>query len=159
VFYSLTVTSLFARIMGRHRERYEFTGKPQDFFSGLYYYGARYYDVSIGRFTSRDPFFGKPSRPQTLNPYAYVMNNPCTNNDPTGRESADVIAANYEARLAVNQPINQGNVGSADRIAALYQARQAANLPASLDAGDAMDRFALRTASQSASLDAGEARD
>ena len=37
-------------------EDYLFTGKERDS-SGLYYYGARYYDPEIGRFISRDPRF------------------------------------------------------------------------------------------------------
>ena len=34
---------------------YKYTGKPQDTATGLYYYGARYYNTSIGRFVTRDP--------------------------------------------------------------------------------------------------------
>ncbi len=36
-------------------ESYKFTGKPYSTATGLYYYGARWYDPSVGRFVSADP--------------------------------------------------------------------------------------------------------
>ncbi len=38
-------------------QKYQYTGQPYDDDGafGLYYYGARYYDPVLGRFTSRDP--------------------------------------------------------------------------------------------------------
>ena len=55
---------------------YTFTGKPYDQKTGLYYYGARCYDPTVGRFTSKDPVARLMSMPGTLNPYVYVLNNP-----------------------------------------------------------------------------------
>ena len=52
--------------------------------SGLYYYGARYYDPLIGRFISADTLVQSPANPQTLNRYSYVLNNPLRYTDPTG---------------------------------------------------------------------------
>ena len=52
--------------------------------SGLYYYGARYYDNTIGRFITRDPAGPLLSDPQSLNPYVYVENSPIDITDPTG---------------------------------------------------------------------------
>jgi RHS repeat-associated protein len=75
-------------------ESYGYTGKEQDDESGLYYYGARYYDPKIGRFTQIDPLAlgesEKPlsnvlSNPQELNGYTYVINNPLKYTDPTGK--------------------------------------------------------------------------
>ncbi|MBM4461574.1 MAG: RHS repeat-associated core domain-containing protein, partial [Chloroflexi bacterium] len=43
---------------------------------GLYFYGARWYDSSLGRFLSPDPIVPSPGNPQSLNRYAYVLNNP-----------------------------------------------------------------------------------
>ena len=60
-----------------------YTGKELDD-TGLYYYGARYYDPLIGRFISPDSFVQAPSDPQSLNRYAYVRNNPLKYIDPTG---------------------------------------------------------------------------
>ncbi len=59
--------------------RFSFTGKERDE-SGLYYFGARYYDSDLGKFTSIDPV-------STELAYAYVSNNPMNLVDPFGRES------------------------------------------------------------------------
>lgn len=64
--------------------RFQFTGKEQDA-SGLYDFGARIYDPTTGRFTQPDLIDVGP-RPQALNRYAYVMNNPLNQIDPTGRD-------------------------------------------------------------------------
>jgi RHS repeat-associated protein len=63
---------------------YKYTEKPQDMATGLYYYGARYYNNSIGRFISRDPAGARTQDPQTLDPYAYARCNPLRFTDPTG---------------------------------------------------------------------------
>jgi RHS repeat-associated protein len=59
---------------------YRFTGREWDSETGLYYYRARYYDPTIGRFISEDPigFTG------IGNFYAYVRNNPINLTDPMG---------------------------------------------------------------------------
>ncbi|MFA6305523.1 MAG: RHS repeat-associated core domain-containing protein [Candidatus Gracilibacteria bacterium] len=67
-----------------YKNPYKFTGKELDTSSGLYYYGARYYNPTIGRFVSRDPWGGKLDDPQSLNKYSYVRNNPLKYVDPTG---------------------------------------------------------------------------
>ena len=56
----------------------KFTGKEFDADSNLYYYGARYYDPYIGRFTQRDPIG------DGVNWYAYTENNPLRFIDPDG---------------------------------------------------------------------------
>ena len=61
-----------------------FTGQELDPESGLYYYGARYYDSDIGRFISPDSLIQEPLNPQSLNRYSYVINNPVNHTDPTG---------------------------------------------------------------------------
>ncbi len=65
--------------------KFKFTGEWLDS-SGLYYLRARYYDPTIGRFVSPDPSFGHLSRPQSLNRYAYVANNPLRSIDPSGQD-------------------------------------------------------------------------
>ncbi|MGD2248990.1 MAG: RHS repeat-associated core domain-containing protein [Candidatus Methanofastidiosia archaeon] len=47
-------------------ESYLFTGKEKDS-TGLYYYGARYYDSELGRFITRDPLKRRTIDPQSLN--------------------------------------------------------------------------------------------
>ena len=55
--------------------------------TGLYYYGARYYDATIGRFISPDSVGQKLTDPQSLNRYTYCSNNPLRYTDPTGHWS------------------------------------------------------------------------
>jgi RHS repeat-associated protein len=61
----------------------KFTGQRLDG-TGLYFYGARYYDPNIGRFISPDTIVPNPANPQSLNRYSYVLNNPLKYIDPTG---------------------------------------------------------------------------
>jgi RHS repeat-associated protein len=62
----------------------KFTGKERDAETGLDYFGARYNSSSMGRFMSPDPLGGSLADPQSLNRYAYVLNNPLRFTDPTG---------------------------------------------------------------------------
>jgi RHS repeat-associated protein len=61
----------------------KFTGQRLDD-TGLYYYGARYYDATIGRFISPDSIVPDPANPQTFNRYSYCLNNPLKYVDPSG---------------------------------------------------------------------------
>ncbi|HLC48303.1 MAG TPA: RHS repeat-associated core domain-containing protein [Candidatus Norongarragalinales archaeon] len=72
----------------------KFTGKPKDSSTGLIYFGARYYDPYVGRFTSADSMGGNIAIPQTLNRYAYVSNNPNYFTDPDGRQQSGVFIQN-----------------------------------------------------------------
>ena len=60
---------------------YTYTGREWDAEAGLYYYRARYYDPTVGRFIERDPisFAGGD-----VNLYGYVQNNPINWIDPLG---------------------------------------------------------------------------
>ena len=61
----------------------KFTGQRLDD-TGLYYYNARYYDATIGRFISPDTVGTNIYNPQSLNRYSYVLNNPLRYADPSG---------------------------------------------------------------------------
>jgi RHS repeat-associated protein len=65
---------------------YLFTGKELDGETGLYYFGARYYDPSTGMFTSADSVLARPYDPQSLNRYAYVGGKPLSRFDPDGHD-------------------------------------------------------------------------
>jgi len=65
-------------------EKYAFTGQYSEADIGLYYFGARWYDASLGRFISEDPIKGSMISSQSQNPYVYCMNNPLRYVDPTG---------------------------------------------------------------------------
>ncbi|WP_196139390.1 RHS repeat-associated core domain-containing protein [Aliikangiella sp. G2MR2-5] len=67
---------------------YQYTGKEQDS-TGLYYYGARYYDPAIGRFIQADSLYDPGAGIQGVNRYSYVANNPVKFNDPTGHSLAE----------------------------------------------------------------------
>lgn len=68
-------------------DRFSFTGKELD--KNLYYFGARYYDSNLGKFTSVDPIAGEL-------PYGYVNNNPMNRIDPSGMVSWTMNSENYE---------------------------------------------------------------
>ena len=80
--------------------RFYFTGKKMDDESGLYYYGARYYDPSLGRFITPDTLVQNPGNPQTLNRYSYCGNNPVNMIDPTGHFFWAAIVAIFKAVTA-----------------------------------------------------------
>jgi RHS repeat-associated protein len=50
----------------------------------LYNYNARLYDPVVGRFITPDTIVSDPYNPQSLNRYAYCLNNPLIYTDPTG---------------------------------------------------------------------------
>ena len=59
--------------------------------TNLLYYGARYYDPGIGRFTTADTVKGSLGAPQSLNRYTYTLNNPLKYIDPSGNEENDFM--------------------------------------------------------------------
>ena len=84
------------------RRDWLFTSKELDFDTGLYYYGARYYDPKTSVWQSPDPILasymrGDPNNgvfsPRNLGLYTYVANNPVMAKDPDGRVYFLVVAA------------------------------------------------------------------
>jgi len=63
---------------------YQFNGKELDSETGLYNYGARYYDPSLSVWLSVDPLADHPNQVDKT-PYAYAWNNPVNLIDPDGR--------------------------------------------------------------------------
>ena len=59
---------------------FQYTGREFDSETGLYYYRARYYDSTVGRFLSEDP----TTFISGINFYGYVNNNPLVGVDPWG---------------------------------------------------------------------------
>jgi len=76
-----------------------FTGQRLDQ-TGLYFYNARYYDATIGRFISPDSVIPEPFNPQSLNRYSYCSNNPLRYTDPSGHDYLDFAIAGYFAQAA-----------------------------------------------------------
>jgi RHS repeat-associated protein len=70
----------------------KFTGRVLDDSTGLYFFGARYYDPVPERFISPDPAATVPFDPQALNRYSYGRNNPLRLTGPCGNLSVSVAA-------------------------------------------------------------------
>jgi RHS repeat-associated protein len=91
---------------------YQFTDKAEDEASGLYYFGARFYDPETGRFITRDTFTYMPNDerimfdlvndqevnkiiriglkyPEVQNSYVYCLNNPLRFIDLDGNEAQE----------------------------------------------------------------------
>ena len=69
------------------RNPYLYNGKELDEMTGLYYYGARYYDASVGLFLGVDPMAEKNF---DRSPYHFVSNNPLNRIDPDGRDDFEL---------------------------------------------------------------------
>ena len=77
---------------GSAQTSYGFTGKDLDS-TGLYYFAARYYDPTVGRFVTEDTWEGRFHQPASQNRYVYVLNNPLRYVDPTGHWDVDLICS------------------------------------------------------------------
>jgi RHS repeat-associated protein len=51
--------------------------------------GERYYSPSYARFIQQDSVVGNSSMPQTMNRFAYGLNNPNKYTDPSGNQAED----------------------------------------------------------------------
>ena len=72
--------------------RYRFMGKESDDETGLVYFGARYYDPMLGRFTTPDPLVQSLEDPQLLNRYTSCRNNPLVFQEVQGNWFWAVVA-------------------------------------------------------------------
>ena len=80
---------------------FAYTGQMWDAAAGLYYYHARWYDASTGRFISQDPMSFAAG---DANLYRYVNNDTLNRLDPTGNVAGAVAIANDGPMQA--QPID-----------------------------------------------------
>jgi len=93
---------------------FRYTGREFDTETNLYYYRARYYDPSAGRFLSEDPigFIGSGT-----NFYAYVRNSPLNFADPSGLcppscgSSGNGVQLSIGAGGGIIAPFAGGSVG------------------------------------------------
>jgi RHS repeat-associated protein len=91
---------------GGFSTQYRFNGKEQDQMTGLYNYGARFYDPMVSGWLSVDPLTEKYPG---WSAYNYVMNNPIRLIDPTGMSSEEseicpTCPKNGEFDKAINLP-------------------------------------------------------
>ena len=93
------------------RTPYLFTGKELDEETGLYDFGARYYDPRTSVWQSADPALGEllaknadlQRVPRRLAMYAYALQNPLIHTDPDGRDPLD-DAINDPNAFKLTQP-------------------------------------------------------
>ncbi|MEM8922821.1 MAG: RHS repeat-associated core domain-containing protein [Actinomycetota bacterium] len=90
-----------------------FTGQRHDDALDLIYYGARYYDPTIGQFTQPDTLIPNQLHSQDWNRYAYVRNNPITYNDPTGHEPCRRFGICNGITSVANRTVNLPRVTTA----------------------------------------------
>lgn len=103
------------------RTPYLFNGKELDEETGLYYYGARYYDPKTSVWQSVDPLAGTSG----LSPYAFSDDNPLVLVDPDGnapqpyvrlvfwggaRKASDNSSFWYSSRNVINDYGGDGNI-------------------------------------------------
>jgi RHS repeat-associated protein len=81
---------------------FQFAGEQRDG-TGLDYLRARYYDASLGRFISKDPYAGSITDPYSQHSYQYAHANPVRYTDPTGYFTMGEALATIDlmAQLAV----------------------------------------------------------
>lgn len=117
---------------------FAFTGQEIDIDTGLYYYGARYYNPHSGRFISADSVIDGVKNPQGYNRYSYVQNNPITYNDPTGHWSVGLgvtigytKSGGWSVGVGASWDIGTGpsaNLGATYRVGHLDSARDLKDL-------------------------------
>src|SRR3989441_2290519 len=100
---------------------YKYTGQELDNSTGLYFYGARYYDATLGRFISADTIVPSNGDVQGLNRYSYAENNPLRYTDPSGHCIwdgcvAEIIVISAAVGAGINSTmaaITGGDIGKA----------------------------------------------
>src|SRR5690554_3560986 len=108
-FLNLPFGETFAeqRRSGSFNNPYKFNGKELDEETGLYYYGARYYNPRTSVFISVDPL-----TEQTMTPYQYTYQNPINLVDPTGMAADtpdDWIRDNKTGKITWNASVTSKN--------------------------------------------------
>jgi RHS repeat-associated protein len=86
--YGERINNAPASSTGKGKNELYFHGKQQEALNGgvtVQYFGARYYDPSIGRFLGVDPIHFSESSVHSFNRFAYGNNNPYKFRDPDGR--------------------------------------------------------------------------
>ena len=84
-----------------------FTGHFFDAETGMYYFGARYYDSRLGRFISQDPSMGDTDSPMSLHRYLYANANPMRYIDLDGYRSVSFYDCWTKHASGVISGINQ----------------------------------------------------
>jgi RHS repeat-associated protein len=89
---------------GSWQNPFKFNGKELDQETGLYYYGARYYNPRWSSWLSVDPH---AENYPSLSPYTYVANNPINAIDPDGRDIWELNSSGKVINRIENTEIDQ----------------------------------------------------
>jgi RHS repeat-associated protein len=118
--------------------RFQYTGQTYISMLGLYYYKARIYNPTLGRFMQTDPVGYKDD----VDLYAYVGNDPLDRTDPMGLEAACIVINNCDvkipqvsettAKVIIVGTLAVGAVLTAGVIAGVGTGASAATLPSQL---------------------------
>jgi RHS repeat-associated protein len=126
-----------------------YTGEYFDTALGQYYLRARYYDASIGRFTSMDSFEGRLADPQTLATYQYTGMDPVNRVDASGHDfdPGDILTGIADfigvGALSVLRPSSLGLKVYLAYLAGVGSAADAYNNGGSDPIGDVISGFEL----------------
>ena len=81
--------------------KYSYSGKELDEDINLYYFNARFYDATTGRFINVDPV------QDGLNWYVYCSNNPLAMVDPTGLEDTKITTVTEDVKEVTQSDLNE----------------------------------------------------
>ena len=98
----------------RREDNIGYSGKPLDEEIGLFYFGARYYDPQVGRFTSIDPAKVTAQNYYSFNRYSYVNNNPYKYVDPDGEFPFLIPIAIFIAKEVATELASRATGGATD---------------------------------------------
>ncbi|WP_228458398.1 RHS repeat domain-containing protein [Chryseobacterium hagamense] len=84
-------TLIEQQVAGKYSNPYKFNAKELDSETGLYYYGARYYNPRLSVWYGVDPLAEKMPG---WSPYVYAFDNPVRYTDPDGRAPNDIVYFN-----------------------------------------------------------------
>jgi len=93
------------QMTGIYNNPYKFNAKELDEETGLYYYGARYYNPRLSIWFGVDPLAEKMPR---WSPYNYAFNNPVRYTDPTGMAPEKIpVSGSKEHQKTLVSQINE----------------------------------------------------
>ncbi len=107
-------------------ELLQYSAKPYDTATGLYYFGARFYSPYIGRFITEDTYQGSLSDPLSQNRYVYAEDNPMKYIDPTGNRIVVSIGGNS---VAVESDTTSSAAASTEAIEEADESTEASDTP------------------------------